>query len=122
MAKKKPDIPDRVIDAALALAAERGWRGLTLGDIAKAAKLPLAQVYPVYSSKAAILRGFTRRIDVEVLAGEEPDAGEGSARDRLFEVLMRRLDSLKPHREALSWRSFCRPATSCRSAIPRWGG
>ena len=38
---------------------------------------------------------------MEVLAGEEPDAGEGSARDRLFEVLMRRLDSLKPHREAL---------------------
>lgn len=107
MPKKKPDIPNQVIDAALALAAERGWRDLTLADIAEAAKLPLSQVYPAYSSKAAILRGFTRRIDAAVLAGEEPgggggeDGGEGSARDRLFDVLMRRFDALKPHRQAL---------------------
>lgn len=101
MAKKKPDIPDQVIDAALALAAARGWRGLTLADIAEAAKLPLSKVHPVYASKAAILRGFTRRVDAAVLAGEEPGAGEGGARDRLFDVLMRRFDALQPHREAL---------------------
>lgn len=105
MAKKKPDISDRIIDAALALAAERGWRDLTLADIAGAAGLPLSKLYPVYPSKAAILRGFTRRIDVAVLAGEEPDAAGGAsgggARDRLFEVLMRRFDALQPHREAL---------------------
>ncbi len=101
MAKKKPDIPDQVIDAAMALAAARGWRGLTLADIAEAAKLPLSKVHPVYASKAAILRGFTRRVDAAVLAGEEPGAGEGGARDRLFEVLMRRFDVLQPHREAL---------------------
>ena len=46
MPKKKPDIPDQVIDAALALAAERGWRGLNLTDPAAAAKLPLSKVYP----------------------------------------------------------------------------
>ena len=101
MAKKKPDIPDQVIDAALSLAAERGWRDLSLADIAEAAKLPLSKVHPVFASKVAILRGFMRRIDAAVLAGEEPDAGEGGARDRLFEVLMRRFDALKPHREAL---------------------
>ncbi len=101
MPKKKPDIPNQVIDAALALAATRGWRELNLADIAEAAKLPLSKVYPAYSSKAAILRGFTRRIDAAVLATEEPGAGEGGARDRLFDVLMRRFDALKPHREAL---------------------
>ncbi len=105
MPKKKPDIPNQIIDAALALAATRGWRALTLADIAEAAKLPLSQVYPAYASKAAILRGFTRRIDVAVLATEEPGVspggGEGDARDRLFDVLMRRFDALKPHREAL---------------------
>ncbi len=106
MPKKKPDIPNQVIDAALALAATRGWRVLTLTDIAEAAKLPLSQVYPAYNSKAAILRGFTRRIDVAVLATEEPDAGEGNARDRLFDVLMRRFDALKPHREALGNIAF----------------
>ena len=75
MAKKKPDIPNQVIDAALALAATRGWRALTLADIAEAAKLPLSQVYPAYASKAAILGGFTRRIDAEVPAGHEEVLG-----------------------------------------------
>ncbi|MHA1154158.1 MAG: TetR family transcriptional regulator [Alphaproteobacteria bacterium] len=104
--QKKPDIPNQVIDAALALAVERGWRGLALADIAEAAKLPLSQVYSAYSSKAAILRGFTRRIDAAVLAEEEADAREGNARDRLFDVLMRRFDALKPHREALGNIAF----------------
>ena len=98
---KKADIPDHVIDTALALAAERGWRDLTLADIAEAAKLPLSKLHPVYPSKAAILRGFTRRIDAAVLAAEESGAGEGNAHDRLFDALMRRFDALKPHREAL---------------------
>ena len=98
---KKADIPDHVIDTALALAAERGWRDLSLADIAEAAKLPLSKLYPVYPSKAAILRGFTRRIDATVLAAEEPGVGEGNAHDRLFDALMRRFDALKPHREAL---------------------
>ena len=66
MPKKKPDIPSQVIDAALALAATRGWRALNLAEIAEAAKLPLSQVYSAYTSKAAILRGFTRRIDAAV--------------------------------------------------------
>ena len=41
---KKADIPDHVIDTALALAAERGWRDLSLADIAEAAKLPLSKL------------------------------------------------------------------------------
>lgn len=97
---KKADIPNQVIDAALALAAERGWRDLSLTDIAAAAKLPLSKVYPVYSSKTAVLAGFMRRVDAAVLA--EPAEAEGSARDRLFDVLMRRFDALQPHREALA--------------------
>ena len=31
---KKADIPRHLVDAALAAAAERGWRTLSLGDIA----------------------------------------------------------------------------------------
>ena len=97
---KKADIPNQVIDAALVLAAERGWRDLSLTDIAAAAKLPLSKVYPVFSSKSAVLAGFMRRVDAAVLAG--PAEEEGSARDRLFDVLMRRFDALQPHREALA--------------------
>jgi len=93
---------DRMIDAALTLAAERGWRGLALADIADAAGLSLAEAYGAFRSKQALLAGFARRVDAAVLVEGAADAGEGRARDRLFDVLMRRFDALQPHRPALA--------------------
>ena len=98
---KKADIPRHVIDTAMKLAAERGWRDLALAEIADAAKLPLSKVYPVFPSKTAILGAFSRQIDAAVLAAEEAGAREGGAHDRLFDALMRRFDALRPYREAL---------------------
>lgn len=98
---KKRDNRDRVIDAALKLAAEGRWRDVSLAEIAEAAGMPLSQVYPLFSSKQAILNGFTTRIDTEVLEGAEPGEREGPARDRLFDVLMRRFDALKAYKTAI---------------------
>ncbi len=100
---KKADIPDHVIDTAMALAAERSWSGLSLAEIAAEAKLPLSKLYPLFSSKQSILAAFSRRIDAMVLA-EELSSEELAepARDRLFDVMMRRFDALLPYREALA--------------------
>lgn len=100
---KKADIPDHVIDRALELAATSGWRGLSLAEIAEEAGVPLSKVYPHFGSKQAILDAFARRIDAQVLA-EELDEEELAqpARDRVFDVLMRRFDLLQPHRAALA--------------------
>lgn len=101
MAKKR-DNRDRIIDAALSLAAAGRWRDVSLAEIAEAAGMPLSQVYTLFSSKQSILNGFTARIDTEVLEGAEPGEGEAPARDRLFDVLMRRFDALKPHKTAIA--------------------
>ena len=95
--------PDRVIDAALALAAAAGWRQLGLDQIAAEAGLTLAELRSVFPSKAAILTGFVRRTDERVLAGGKAgdEDGDGTARDRLFDVLMRRFDVLQPDRSAV---------------------
>lgn len=98
---KKRDNRDRVIDAALGLAAAGRWRDVSLAEIAEAAAMPLSQVYPLFSSKQAILDGFSARIDSEVLEGAEQGERETPARDRLFDVLMRRFDALKPHKTAI---------------------
>lgn len=95
---KKADLPRHLIETALKLAAERGWAELSLAEIAEAAELPLSKAYEVFTSKQAILEAFARRIDGEVLAEEEADAEEGSARDRLFDVMMRRFDALQPYK------------------------
>src|SRR3984957_20900639 len=108
MARNRPPRPpsqatpeNRLIDAALALAARQGWRRTGLAEIAAEAGLKLHEAYALHRSKAAILAAFTRRIDREVLTGA-PAAEEGeSVRDRLFDTLMRRYDALKPYKPAL---------------------
>lgn len=98
--QKERDPEQAAIDAALALAAERGWREVSLAHVAEAAGLSLAELYPRFGSKQALLDGFSRRIDAAVLSEAAPGREE-SARDRLFDVLMRRFDALQPHRLAL---------------------
>jgi len=95
------DLETRLVDAMLELAESEGWRGLTVAAIARQAGLSLADLHPRYGSRAAILAAFTRRIDHAVVAADFAFAPEDTARDRLFEVIMRRFDMLQPHREAL---------------------
>jgi AcrR family transcriptional regulator len=92
---------DRIIDAALARMVSEGWRQLSLAAIAEAAGLPILQVYRIFGSKQAILRGLYRKIDQAVLAQPPQAEAEERPRDRLFDLLMRRFDALKPHRPAL---------------------
>ena len=110
-------IRDRIIDAALALAAERGWRGLALADVADAAGLPLADVAGLYRDKGAILAGLARRADRAVLAGTEREDRDQPARNRLLDVLMRRLDSLRPCRDGLRAVRRDSPTTAAASLM-----
>lgn len=110
-AKAEPPDPGRaIVDAAMALAAERGWAGIALADIAAAAGMPLLEIYRRYRSKTAILAAFQRRIDAEILAGAGEEETAERPRDRLFDVLMRRFDALRPYRESL--RAIGRDAAS----------
>ena len=98
---RKADVSDRILSAALELAAAGGWRSLSLAEIAGEAGVSLAEVHAAYPTKASILAGFIARIDRQVLAGGATEK-ENSVRDRLFEVLMRRFDALTPHKDAVA--------------------
>lgn len=93
---------DRVIDAALGLAESQGWRHVSLADIAAETKLSLAELYALFPSKSAILSAFVGRIDRATLAGVDIGGTDGSIRDRLFDIFMRRLDALEPHKRAVA--------------------
>jgi AcrR family transcriptional regulator len=90
------------IDAALALAAEKGWRQISLADIAARAGMEETALRREYRSKNAILHTFVRRIDDAVSAGTPPDAGGEPVRDRLLDALLRRFDALTPHKAAIA--------------------
>ena len=59
-------IHDRILDAALRLAADRRWTGITLRDIAGEAGLGLTELNAAVASRAAILSLFNRRILEEI--------------------------------------------------------
>lgn len=95
--------PAEIRNAAFRLAAERGgWAGLSLSDIAGAAGVGLAEFQQAFPSKAAILEAFARDMDHAVLELVRRDPVTGEAHDRVFDVLLRRLEIMAPYRTALA--------------------
>ena len=92
---------DRIIDAALGQIATEGWRNMSLAAVAVSAGLPILRVYRVFGSKHAILCGTYRRVDEMVLAEPPPAEAQERPRDRIFDLLMRRFDALRHHKQAL---------------------
>ena len=90
---------DRAIDGLMTLVAGRGWHRVTPVDVATEAGLTMAQLYAVFPTKTKILRGFVRRVDQATFA-TRPES-DGKVRDRLFDLLMRRFDTLQPYKPAL---------------------
>ena len=98
---------DTILKSAMQLAAERGWSGISLGDIAAAAGVPLADLYGAFRSKRSILSAVVRKGDEAMLAAAAAQPGGGYSdaepvRDRLFDVLMARFDAMQPYRDGLA--------------------
>ena len=98
---KKSDSVSHIVTAAIDLAAERGWRDLTLAEISAGSGVTLPQLYRHFPSKSAILDGFARLVDESMLADGPADSAD-TPRDRLFDLLMRRFDVLQAHRGGLT--------------------
>ena len=86
--------------ALLNLVETQGWIDLSFAEIAEKAGVPIAEAHGIYPSKTAVLLGLTRAIDERILNSLTNDPLEGTAKDRLFDIVMRRFDVLKGDREA----------------------
>ena len=91
---------DRAIDALLQLLAVKEYGSVTLPDVAEKAGMSLAELRAAFPSKGAILAGFVRRIDQSLLK-PSPEIEGQPPRERLFDVVMRRFEALKPHKLAV---------------------
>jgi AcrR family transcriptional regulator len=87
-----------LIAAAFTLAAEDGWHRVSAAEAAARAGLSLARARERFPGRAAILLRFGRLADQAALA--EPPR-EGTVRDRLFYLLMQRIDALQNNRPGL---------------------
>lgn len=100
----------RIIRAAMELARSRRWRDISLADIAREAQVSLAQLRQEFNSKVDILHGFQRHVDIALLERVADEKPEGSAKDRLADVVLTRLEILAPYKDALKAirRDVCR--------------
>jgi AcrR family transcriptional regulator len=90
------DTFDRALIAgAFAIAATGGWRRVSVAGAAREAGLSLARARGRFPTRGALLLRFTRLADQAALS-ETP--GTGTIRDRLFDLLMHRIDVLQANR------------------------
>jgi AcrR family transcriptional regulator len=99
---------ERIIAAFMALLGEAPIEQIGFAEIATRAGVSLAELRNAFGSKLAILAAHQKEIDRQVLAGIDADMAEEPPRERLFDVLMRRIEALTPHKAAV--RSLIRSA------------
>jgi len=93
---------DAALDAFLRLIGEKTFDTVSLREVAESAGMGVAELYRLYPDKISLAAAFMARIDAEVLAGTPRQSDpEETARDRLFDAMMRRYDALRPYRDAL---------------------
>lgn len=99
---------ERIIEGFMNLLAEQPIERIGLAEIAERAGVSLADLRGEFSTPLAILAAHVKELDRKVLTEVDPDMEEESPRERLFDVLMRRIELLGAHKEAV--RSLLRSA------------
>lgn len=92
---------DRIVGAFLAILADKPFGEIGLPEVAEAAGVTLAELRAEFGSVLSILAAHIKETDRRVLADADPDMADELQRERLFDVLMRRLELLAPHKAAI---------------------
>lgn len=96
-AEKKPKLPFewRVLRAAFDLIEEEGWGAFSLEELVSYARLDPDDLFALVSRKSDLLGLLAEQIDQAMMEGGPV---EGSVRDCLFDLVMRRFEALQPWR------------------------
>ena len=105
---------EKIIAAFMALLAEKRFEQIGFGDISARAGVSLATARAEFGSTLSILAAHMKDLDRKVLAGDVADMADEPPRERLFDVLMRRIEAMAPYREAT--RSLIKSA-SCNPGL-----
>ncbi len=94
-AEKKPKLPFewRVLRAAFDLIEEEGWGAFSLEELVSYARMDPDDLFALVSRKSDLLGLLAEQIDQAMMEGGPV---EGSVRDCLFDLVMRRFEALQP--------------------------
>jgi hypothetical protein len=87
---------------AFGLLADRGWAGWTLMALAERADVSLSEAYRQLPDRRSVLCALSERVDQAMLEVDLRELEGLPPRDKLFELVMRRLDAMAPFRAGLA--------------------
>src|SRR5258708_30319402 len=102
MGKTQTDKRTRLVETAMKLAYRDGFRESSLADIAKAARVPVGNVYYYFKTKEELGEAVVERRLEEIRAFREEMSRLSSPKERLFAFL----DSIQRNKEELA-RAGC---------------
>jgi AcrR family transcriptional regulator len=91
----------RLADAAFRLLAKQGWNELSLAAVARAAKVPLAELHALAPSKPALIGVMLSRAGEDAARRYKPDKDAENERDRIFDVALTWFETLSARKAAL---------------------
>lgn len=137
MARKKADQPKNTTkirnlaaESALQLAAEGPWEFVSPYEIATNAGLTVEELESVFPTKSDIIRMICDDLDAQVEEAFPDIDGDISVRDRLFDILMERLELANQDRaahisfmKAFGWskQESCADIRILRASMTRMG-
>ncbi|MDB5374265.1 MAG: TetR/AcrR family transcriptional regulator [Belnapia sp.] len=97
------EIDRRLVAGLWQVVAAHGWPGLSMRRVAEASGIPAAEIRRRCPSPCALLDLHGKVMDQAVLDGTVPGApvDTNTPRDRVFDVLMRRVDAMQAHRAGI---------------------
>lgn len=99
---------DRIVSAFMELLADKPFQEIGMSDVAARTGITLGALRNEFGSPLAILAAHVKNIDRAVLDGGDGDMSDEPPRERLFDVLMRRIEMMEPYKAAT--RSLLRSA------------
>ncbi|MEJ8472672.1 TetR/AcrR family transcriptional regulator [Roseibium algae] len=91
----------KILLGFLELLKAHSYEEVSFASLAEHVGVKLSDIRAEFSSKKALVEAFGEMIDRGVLDDRDEDMEGQPARDRLFDVLMTRIDHLAPYKEAI---------------------
>ena len=93
----------KLINVAFQMIEKQGWQKFSLKRLADEKKISIVEVNQIFRKKEDILKEFSSMIDLQVEKNFDfRDLENSSTKDNLFELIMLRLELMRPYKKALT--------------------
>ena len=99
---KSSDKKFNLVKSSFNIIEKSGWKSFSLQKLSYAEKIPINEIKIFFKSEITILDEFSKMIDVKVEKSfDYEELTNTSVKDNLFELIMLRLDEMRPYKDPL---------------------